>query len=228
MESTRRCLTINYKELREKMVEKQLKRRGINNEKVLKAMSEVPRHIFVAEKYLDYAYEDSPLPIDAEQTISQPYIVARMIQDLQVEKGDKVLEIGTGSGYAAAVLSRICKRVYTIERQEVLAEQAISRYEELGYDNIEVRISDGTRGWKERAPFDRILVSAGAPVVPKKLTSQLNNGGIMIIPVGENKRLQKLFRIRKISETEIETEELEAVRFVPLIGEEGWDEEPLF
>ncbi|MFP4661976.1 MAG: protein-L-isoaspartate(D-aspartate) O-methyltransferase [Halanaerobiales bacterium] len=216
--------TINYKKSREKMVKKQLKRRGINDKKVLEAMSEVPRHIFVTEKYLDYAYEDSALPINAGQTISQPYIVAKMIQDLRPERDASVLEIGTGSGYAAAVLSRVCEKVYTIERHEMLAEQAISRYDQLGYDNIEVKIADGTLGWKEKAPFDRILVSAGAPVVPEELSSQLSTDGIMIIPVGKNKRFQQLYRISKLSENKIKTEELEAVRFVPLIGEEGWGE----
>lgn len=206
------------------MVKKQLKRRGINDKKVLEAMSEVPRHIFVTEKYLDYAYEDSALPINAGQTISQPYIVAKMIQDLRPERDASVLEIGTGSGYAAAVLSRVCEKVYTIERHEMLAEQAISRYDQLGYDNIEVKIGDGTLGWKEKAPFDRILVSAGAPVVPEELSSQLSTDGIMIIPVGKNKRFQQLYRISKLSENKIKTEELEAVRFVPLIGEEGWGE----
>lgn len=215
---------INFGQLRRKMVEKQLIKREIKNENVLKAMLEVPRHLFVSDKYLEYAYQDSPLPIEEGQTISQPYIVARMVQELAPEEDHKVMEIGTGSGYATAVLSQISKKVYTIERHEKLAKQAITRYQKLGYDNnIEVKIGDGTKGWEEKAPYDRILVSAGAPVVPEELIKQLNIEGIMIIPVGEEKKYQKLLQITKVSDNEVKTKELEAVRFVPLIGDNGWE-----
>ncbi len=204
------------------MVEEQLIPRGIDNKNVLKAMLKVPRHIFVPLKYLDYAYQDRPLPIDEGQTISQPYIVAKMIQALKPENGDRVLEVGTGSGYAAAVLSIISRQVYTIERHELLAEQALDRYDKLDYDNIKVKIDDGTNGWQEKAPFDKILVSAGAPAIPEPLTNQLKVDGVMIIPVGKDKKIQKLIRLTKTSENNYKIEQLESVRFVPLVGEKGW------
>lgn len=207
---------------RKKMVEEQLKPRGINNKRILNAMRKVPRHIFVPEKYIEYAYDDKPLPIDKGQTISQPYIVASMIQALNPDKEDKVLEIGTGSGYAAGVLSRIVKKVYTIERIKILARQAETHYKKLGYDNIIIKVGDGTKGWEEKAPFDRILVSAAAPAIPGKLSQQLVTDGEMIIPVGKKHGLQKLVKIIKKSKDKIETEELEFVRFVPLIGKDGW------
>ncbi len=204
------------------MVEEQLVPRGIDNENVLKAMLKVPRHIFVPLKYLAYAYQDRPLPIDEGQTISQPYIVAKMIQALKPENDDRVLEVGTGSGYAAAVISLISKQVYTIERHQLLAVQAQERYKKLYYDNIEVKIDDGTNGWKEKAPFDKILVSAGAPALPEPLTNQLKVDGVMIIPVGKDKKIQELIRLTKTSEQKYKIEELESVRFVPLVGEKGW------
>ena len=204
------------------MVEEQLKTRGIDNKNVLKAMLEVPRHKFVLSKYMDYAYQDSAVPIDEGQTISQPYIVAKMIQALKPENNDKILEVGTGSGYATAVLSRISRQLYTIERHKLLASQAQARYKELGYENIEIKIADGTKGWQDKAPFDKILVSAGAPAIPEPLTNQLKLGGILIIPVGKEKKLQKLIRLFKTSENNYKIEELESVRFVPLVGEKGW------
>ncbi len=204
------------------MVEEQLKSRGIDNKNVLEAMLEVPRHKFVPSKYLDYAYQDSAVPIDEGQTISQPYIVAKMIQALKPENNDKILEVGTGSGYATAVLSRISRQLYTIERHKLLAAQAQARYKELGYENIEIKIADGTKGWQDKAPFDKILVSAGAPAIPEPLTNQLKLGGLLIIPVGKEKKLQKLIRLFKTSENNYKIEELESVRFVPLVGEKGW------
>ncbi|MFW5992218.1 MAG: protein-L-isoaspartate(D-aspartate) O-methyltransferase, partial [Halanaerobiaceae bacterium] len=170
-----------------------------------------------------YAYDDRPLPIEEGQTISQPYIVASMIQLLGPEAEDRVLEIGTGSGYAAAVLSRIVKRVYTIERHKLLASKAENIYKKLGYDNIEVKIGDGTEGWREKAPFSSILVSAAAPEIPDKLSEQLKTGGgKMIIPVGKKHGLQKLIRLTRKEKDEFEIENLEYVRFVPLIGKYGW------
>lgn len=212
----------DYADYRKIMVEEQLKTRRINNKNILKAMLEVPRHKFVPTKYLDYAYQDSALPIEEGQTISQPYIVAKMIQALKPEEDDKILEIGTGSGYATAVLSRISRQVYTIERHEVLAAQAQARYKELDYENIEIKIDDGTKGWQDKAPFDKILVSAGAPAIPEPLPSQLKLGGLLVIPVGKEKQLQKLIRLTKSSKNNYKIEELESVRFVPLIGEKGW------
>ncbi len=212
----------DYADYRKIMVEEQLKTRRINNKNVLKAMLEVPRHKFVPTKYLDYAYQDSALPIEEGQTISQPYIVAKMIQALKPEEDDKILEIGTGSGYATAVLSRISRQVYTIERHEVLAAQAQARYKELDYENIEIKIDDGTKGWQDKAPFDKILVSAGAPAIPEPLPSQLKLGGLLVIPVGKEKQLQKLIRLTKSSKNNYKIEELESVRFVQLIGEKGW------
>ncbi len=212
----------DYEEYLKIMIEEQLKPRGIDNKNVLKAMLKVPRHLFVPLKYLDYAYQDRPLPIDEGQTISQPYIVAKMIQALNPKNNDRVLEVGTGSGYAAAILSLISRQVYTIERHELLAVQAQERYKRLDYENIEVKIHDGTIGWSEKAPFDKILVSAGAPAIPEPLTNQLRIDGVMTIPVGKDKKVQKLIRLIKTSEYNYKIEELESVCFVPLVGEKGW------
>lgn len=206
------------------MVERDLAGRGITDRLVLDAMAEVPREAFVPADLQEFAYEDSPLPIAANQTISQPYIVARMIQALELEGGERVLDIGTGSGYAAAVLSRIVERVYTIERHGELYEYAGRRFRELGYDNIEARHGDGTLGWPEAAPFDAIQAAAGGPEVPRVLLEQLRNGGRMVLPVGETPHLQHLVRIVRRGEDEFETERLEPVRFVPLIGTGGWRE----
>jgi len=199
-----------------------LKKRGIQDKRVLEAMATVPREAFVGLDLAELAYDDSPLPIENGQTISQPYIVALMTEAMQLRPSDTVLEIGTGSGYAAAVLSRIVKQVYTIERHRGLAEQARERLSSLGYDNVSVRCGDGTLGWPEHAPFDAIVVTAGGPSVPLSLTRQLVIGGRLIIPVGQSLHDQKLQRITRVSEDDIRTEELGGVRFVPLIGEEGW------
>lgn len=208
---------------REEMVETQLIPRGISNDAVLDSMLSVPRHRFLPTHLQDKAYEDCALPIKEEQTISQPYIVALMVEAIEPTSKDRVLEIGTGSGYAAAVLSRIVDSVYTIEIHESLGEQAKSRFEDLEYDNIEVKIGDGTKGWPKKGPFDGIIVSAGAPVVPESLAKQLVVGGNLVIPVGSKRGVQDLIRITKKSEENLVREHLGKVRFVPLVGDEGWD-----
>jgi len=212
----------NFEKLRRQMVEEQLLKRGIDDDKVLEAFRIVPREKFVGEKYKSSAYEDGALPIEEGQTISQPYIVALMIQSLVLKEDDKVLEIGTGSGYAAAVLSKMVKDVYTIEKIPLLAEKAIERFDRLEYDNIKVKIGDGTLGWKEHAPYDGIIVSAAAPHIPEELLKQLSAEGRIIIPVGERSGVQQLKRIKKDKEGNIEEEKLDYVRFVPLRGEDGY------
>ncbi|GAB6172095.1 hypothetical protein JCM15765_15730 [Paradesulfitobacterium aromaticivorans] len=198
-----------------------LKREGITDEAVLAGMQAVPRHFFVPKDMADYAYDDEALRIEAGQTISQPYVVALMAQALELKSGDRVLEIGTGSGYSAAVLSRLAARVYTIERHEVLATQAGERFARLNYVNIEVRLGDGTKGLPEAAPFEAILVTAGGPELPASLKEQLKVGGRPVIPVG-NEKMQELVRVRRNGEHDYQEESLGLVRFVPLIGEEGW------
>ncbi len=210
-------------EERKKMVELQIAARGVKNQSVLDSMLAVPRHHFVPEELQLYAYEDRPLPIGEGQTISQPYIVAFMVAALEPASGDKILEIGTGSGYAAAILSRIVTMVYTIERHEILAGEAISRFRDLEYGNISVRVGDGTSGWAGEAPFDGILVSAGAPSAPETLLKQLKTGGSLVIPVGELGR-QELQRITRQKDGDYTREDIGLVQFVPLIGKEGWDE----
>ena len=210
---------------RERMVNVQIARRGVRDPRVLEAMQEVPREQFVDPGFEEFAYEDSPLPIGAGQTISQPYIVALMIEAAEIKPDDRVLEVGTGSGYAAAVLSRIAKRVYTIERHESLAETAKARLAQLGYDNVEVRVGDGTRGWPEAAPFDAILVAASGPEVPQALEEQLAIGGRLVMPVSEEVWKQSLRKITRTSATAYQEEDLGAVQFVPLIGDQGWSED---
>jgi protein-L-isoaspartate(D-aspartate) O-methyltransferase len=204
------------------MVEGQVFGRGVRSEKVLDAMREVPREQFLPEELREFAYEDSPLPIGAGQTISQPYIVAFMAEALNLQGGESVLEIGAGSGYAAAVLARIAGQVYTIERVRELAGAARATLSRLGFDNVQVRHGDGTRGWPEHAPFDAIVVAAGGPDVPESLKQQLKIGGRIVIPVGRDQRFQELVRMTRVSENQFEVDELADVRFVPLIGEEGW------
>jgi protein-L-isoaspartate(D-aspartate) O-methyltransferase len=211
----------DYTSRREQMVEVQIVRRGVRDPHVLAAMRSVPRERFVDEKMADFAYEDSPLPIEAEQTISQPYIVAAMIEAAEVRPGDRVLEIGSGSGYAAAVLAQIAAQVFAIERHDELGELARERMRALGYDNVEVRVGDGTLGLPEAAPFDAILVSAGGSEVPRALKEQLEIDARMVIPVGETGE-QKLFKVTRIAANLFEEENLGAVVFVPLIGEQGW------
>jgi protein-L-isoaspartate(D-aspartate) O-methyltransferase len=188
-------------------------------------MRAVPREAFVEPGFEEFAYEDSPLPIGEGQTISQPYIVALMIEAAELKPEDRVLEVGAGSGYAAAVVSRIAKEVYAIERHAALATAARRRFDKLGYDNIHLRIGDGTQGWPETAPFDAILVAASAPEVPRALKEQVAIGGRLVIPVGEQRWRQTLRKIRRTTETEYEDESLGAVMFVPLVGEQAWVED---
>jgi protein-L-isoaspartate(D-aspartate) O-methyltransferase len=210
-------------ELREHLVLRQLTRRGISDPLVLDAMRSVPRELFVPEHLRDDAYEDSPLPIGCGQTISQPYIVAFMIEALALRGGEKVLEIGAGSGYAAAVLAQIAGSVFTIERIGDLAAMAAANIAAAGYGNVAVRHADGTQGWPEEAPFDAILVSAGAPDIPRTLVAQLRIGGRIVLPVGADPHSQSLVRVTRVSATETRREDIALVRFVPLIGKEGWD-----
>ena len=204
------------------MVTRHLEARGIRDAHVLAAMAQVPREVFVSQPLSEFAYEDSALPIAAGQTISQPYIVARMIELAEIRPGDTVLEVGAGSGYAAAVMSRIASSVYAIERHEELAELAREREAHLGYDNVEIICGDGTKGWPQEAPFDAIIVSAGGPKVPEPLKRQLAIGGRLVIPVGRDV-YQTLIRVRRTGEDTFEQEDHGGVTFVPLIGEEGWE-----
>lgn len=201
------------------MVEQQLRRRGIHDERMLQAMQEVPRHQFVPQERRHRAYQDEPVPIGENQTISQPYIVAIMTQLLAVEPENVVLEVGTGTGYQAAVLSRLARQVYSIERHPSLAEQARETFLRLGFGNIDVVVGDGTRGLAAHAPYDRILVAAAAPRIPPPLIEQLAEGGRLIMPVG-TPDLQVLQLLRK-SQEELFTSNLEGCRFVPLVGEAG-------
>jgi len=207
---------------REQMVEDQIAARGVRDPGVLAAMRAVPRDAFVVDGLARLAYDDRPLPIGDGQTISQPYIVAAMTEALGLQPRDRVLEIGTGSGYAAAVLATIVAEVYTIERLESLAESARRRLAELGYANVRVRCGDGSLGWPEHAPYDAIVVTAGGPDVPPSLLRQLAVGGRLVMPVGATPRVQELVRVTRTAETAYERETLEKVAFVPLIGAEGW------
>lgn len=214
----------DFKKLRQQMIERQLAARGIRDQTVLHALGTVPREAFIPADLVEFAYKDAPLPIEENQTISQPYIVALMTAALELKSDDRVLEVGTGSGYAAAVLGEICENVYTIERHKVLADTAQARLKELGYTNVQVRYGDGTLGWEEQAPFDAIIVAAGGPEAPQSLKEQLAIGGRLVIPVGESSESQKLIRIWRVSQDDYKTEDLGRVRFVPLIGAAGWQE----
>jgi protein-L-isoaspartate(D-aspartate) O-methyltransferase len=206
------------------MVERQIKRRGVSDRHVLQAMRDVPREFFVQSGMEEFAFDDSPLPIGEGQTISQPYIVAFMAEAAALSPHDRVLEVGTGTGYAAAVFGRIAKVVYTIERHASLAEQAKRRLARAGVTNVFVRVGDGTLGWTDAAPFDAIIVAAGGPEAPAALKQQLAIGGRLIIPVG-GAEMQSLQKITRVSEALYETEELAPVRFVPLVGAQGWTED---
>ena len=211
--------------LRDRMVDLQVARRGIRDKRVLEAMRKVPREAFVDPGFEEFAYEDSPLPISAKQTISQPYIVAMMAEAAEVKPGHRVLEVGLGSGYASAVLAQIADEVFAIERHAVLADAARDRFRNLKYSNVHVRVGDGTLGWTEEAPFDAILVAAGGPDVPQALKEQLAIGGRLVIPVGDGGRGQSLIRLIRTSAEHYEQENLGSVRFVPLIGAGGWTED---
>lgn len=203
------------------MVRRHLKERGISDPRVIEAMATVPRERFVAPELRNQAYADGPLPIGEGQTISQPYVVAFMAEAVELGRGDSVLEVGTGSGYAAAVLSRIAATVHTVERHTALAETARDRLRDMGYANVWVRHGDGTLGWCEHAPFDAIVVSAGGRRVPAPLREQLRGGGRLVMPVGWGWRGQSLVRERRTRSGDFTREKLGRVRFVPLIGEAG-------
>ena len=207
---------------REEMVERQLKRRGITEKMIIDAFLEVPREEFVSDEYAHLAYGDHPLPIEANQTISQPYIVALTIQAAGIGLRDKVLEVGAGSGYAAAVISRIAGKVIAIERQHDLVEVARERLKRLGYDNVEIVEGDGTKGCPEQAPFDAIVAAASGSHVPKAFVEQLAEGGSIVMPVGEPGWVQELVKVTKGPGGKLIQQNLGGVRFVPLIGEEGW------
>ncbi len=215
----------DFESQRAAMVQHQIYARGVRDKKVLDAFAAVPREDFVPKELQQLAYADRPLPIGEGQTISQPYIVAFMIEALDLKKGAKVLEVGAGSGYAAAVLAQIAGQVFALERIESLAEQAALNLARAGITNVHIRHADGTRGWAREAPFDAILVSAGAPHVPEDLLTQLAIGGRMVVPVGATQRAQELVRVTRTGKDSYQTEELADVRFVPLIGEKGWEEE---
>ena len=207
------------------MVDAQIRARGISDPRVLKAMEKVPRHLFVDEGLIDQAYNDSPLPIGEKQTISQPYIVALMTEALGLQGHEKVLELGTGSGYQTAVLSALAGQVFSIERIASLAGRARKVLDSLGCFNVAIRVGDGTYGWREQAPFDGILVSAGSPDIPRPLLEQLAVGGRLVIPAG-GRLTQTLYRITRPSESleDLKREDLGGCRFVNLIGEHGWKE----
>jgi protein-L-isoaspartate(D-aspartate) O-methyltransferase len=207
---------------REAMVEQQLRRRGINEPEILNAFRAVPREKFVGDEVSHLAYEDHPLPIEAGQTISQPYIVALMVEAAAIGPDDKVLEVGLGSGYAAAVISQVAQRVIGIERHHELVEAARQRLGRLGYDKVEIIEGDGTTGWPAEAPYDAILVAASGSHLPKSLIEQLAPAGRLVMPIGEPGWVQKLIRVTKNEDGSLRQSDLGGVRFVPLIGEEGW------
>ncbi|RKY63699.1 MAG: protein-L-isoaspartate O-methyltransferase [Candidatus Latescibacterota bacterium] len=210
----------DYESLRLRMVERQIRARGVRDERVLEAMRKVPRHVFVPPDLVDEAYEDHPLSIGKGQTISQPYMVALMTEALELEGNEKVLEVGTGSGYQTAILAELAREVYSIERIPELAREAERRLEDLGYTNVHIKVGNGTLGWPEEAPFDAIMVTAGAPKVPGPLKAQLADGGRLVIPVGSEFH-QILYRVKRQKDTFSE-EALTSCVFVPLVGEEGW------
>jgi len=214
---------MGFEELRDFMVKTQLIPRGIKDEAVLRAMRKVPRHFFVNESMQHEAYEDMALSIGEGQTISQPYMVAVMTELLELRRKEKVLEVGTGSGYQAAILAELSKEVCTIERFERLAKQAEEKLRDLGYNNIHVKTGDGTLGWPEEAPFDRIIITAGTPKVPEPLMQQVAKGGIIVAPVGE-RFSQQLIKVRKSAQGFSEEYHTMCV-FVPLVGKYGWDRE---
>jgi protein-L-isoaspartate(D-aspartate) O-methyltransferase len=223
--SAKAVANIDFGKRRLDMVEHQIAARGVRSTLVLEAMQRVPREVFLPRFLREFAYEDSPLPIADGQTISQPYVVALMADALLLKGVERVLEIGTGSGYAAAVLAEIAAKVYSVERIGQLAEKAAATLADLGYNNVRVLHGDGTKGWPEHAPYDAIVVAAGGPKIPKSLKQQLKIGGRLVIPVGGGVRAQELVRVTRVTETEFRREDLADVRFVPLLGKEGWETE---
>lgn len=212
----------DFDQARRRMVEAHIVKRGIKDARVLDAMRSVPRERFVEAGMEKFAYEDSPLPIAEGQTISQPFIVALMVEAAELDATDRVLEVGTGSGYAAAVMSRIANRVFTIERHRRLAETARRRLLAAGAYNVEVTVGDGSKGWPDKAPFDAIIVAASGPAPPPALKDQLDIGGRLVIPIGNGNGAQRLLRVRRLSPVRFDEEDLGGVLFVPLIGAEGW------
>jgi len=212
-----------YKKQRTRMVETQLKARNITDVRVLKAMSTIPRHLFIDEGLINQAYNDSPLPIDEHQTISQPYIVALMTQALELKEKERVLEIGTGSGYQTAVLAYLADRVFSVERIASLATNARKILDKLNFYNVAIRVGDGSYGWKDEAPFDAIIITAAIPDIPQYLIEQLDAGGRMIFPIG-GRDVQTLYKLTRSLENpqEIIKEDLGGCCFVSLIGESGW------
>lgn len=215
---------MNFEIYRKRMVESQLIARGITDQRVIETMLKVPRHLFVEEAMAAQAYSDTPLPIGEKQTISQPYMVALMTELLMLTGKEKVLEIGTGSGYQAAVLAMMADRIYTVERIRSLALRARKVLDSIGLLNLNIKIGDGSCGWPEEAPYDAIIVTAGAPVVPHELAEQLNPGGRLVIPVG-NEFEQTLLRITKLPDGSLKTEHSVGCRFVKLVGKSGWKAE---
>jgi protein-L-isoaspartate(D-aspartate) O-methyltransferase len=213
---------LDFESARDRMVRHQIEGRGVRDPRVLAAMREVPREAFVPPGLQEFAYEDSPLPIEAGQTISQPFIVAEMIESLELRGGERVLDIGTGSGYAAAVLARIAGEVYSVERHAELVELARARFAELGIHNVHVLHGDGTLGWPEHAPYDAVVAAAGGPDIPSALRDQLKVGGRLVIPIGPTPREQKLIRETKVAPRKMSRTDLGSVRFVPLVGAAGW------
>ena len=211
--------TLFYQLLRQAMIENQIIDRGVSDERVIKAMNDVPRHLFVKESLRDLAYADGPLPIGYNQTISQPYIVAYMTEILQPDTHHIVLEVGTGSGYQAAILSKLVNHVYSIEIIPELGKEAANRLDKLGYDNVTVKIGDGYNGWEEHAPFDRIIVTAAPEQIPKKLVDQLKSGGLMVLPVGKTSFGQDMRVVKKDKTGQVTIQETIPVRFVPMIHE---------
>ncbi len=211
----------DYAVQRERMVRDLVAGRGIKDQRVLAAMRQVPRHLFVRDHLRSQAYGDHALPIGAAQTISQPYIVARMTEMLELAPHHSVLEIGTGTGYQTALLAVLARRVYSLERIAELAQQAIPRIRQLGFENVKIQVFDGSVGWSEWAPYDRILVAAGAPKVPEPLLEQLAPGGSLLIPEGQ-RQAQRLVLYRKSARGELRRREGEEVGFVPLVGRHGW------
>ena len=214
----------NFSIARRRMVEDQLMARGVKDPRVIDAMLRVPRHKFVEQALESQAYQDGPLPIGERQTISQPYMVAVMSEALALEGTEKVLEVGTGSGYQAAVLALLADRVFSLERIPALARRARKTLDACGYSKVNIRVADGTLGWQEMAPFDAIMVTAGAPEVPRDYLDQLAIGGRLVIPVGD-RLSQVLMRITRTGEAEFKEEQLLGCRFVPLVGNHGWHDE---